>query len=378
MKVLVVGGSRGTGAAVATELAERGHLVTAYARSASGDGQGNEKVRYVEGDVLDREELGKAMIGQDAVVVTLGISDNPFRVRLTRRATSPLDIRSRGTREVIRAMRDHGVQRLVVQSTYGIGETYAQLPLALKLFFTLAIRPQVDDHERQERLVRESDLSWTIMRPVVLNDEPATLPAHVGTNDRVKSMKVARRQVAEVTADALETEEFAGHVLSVSAAAAASVSGLCSSPCLVGGLGDRRRERVRARRPRGAARRSSRSAMVPCLVASATCAPRHLQYAASCGLESCPTRAVAARPQLQRGPTRQARALRLPGRPEGRDVGGGGRQERVDGGARLELGQIPQVGGSPSGPPGDRARAGRPRPARPARSSVRVVRPPAC
>lgn len=221
MKVLVVGGSRGTGAAVATELAERGHLVTAYARSASGDGQGNEKVRYVEGDVLDREELGKAMIGQDAVVVTLGISDNPFRVRLTRRATSPLDIRSRGTREVIRAMRDHGVQRLVVQSTYGIGETYAQLPLALKLFFTLAIRPQVDDHERQERLVRESDLSWTIMRPVVLNDEPAALPPHVGTNDRVQSMKVARRQVAEVTADALETEEFAGHVLSVSAAAAA-------------------------------------------------------------------------------------------------------------------------------------------------------------
>ena len=156
MKVLVVGGSRGTGAAVVAELAERGHLVTAYARSAGGDGHGSEEVRYVAGDVLDREELGKAMIGQDAVAVTLGIPDNPFRVRLTRRASSPLDIRSRGTREVIDAMREHGVRRLVVQSTYGIGETYAQLPLGLKLFFTLAIRPQVKDHERQERLVRRA------------------------------------------------------------------------------------------------------------------------------------------------------------------------------------------------------------------------------
>ncbi len=116
-------------------------------------------------------------------------------------------------------MREHGVRRLVVQSTYGIGETYAQLPLGLKLFFTLAIRPQVNDHERQERIVRESGLSWTIMRPVVLNDEPAAFPPHVGMDDRVQSMKVSRRQVAEVTADALETEEFASRVLSVSAAA---------------------------------------------------------------------------------------------------------------------------------------------------------------
>ena len=114
-------------------------------------------------------------------------------------------------------MREHGVQRLVVQSTYGIGETYAQLPFGLKLFFTLAIRPQVRDHERQEQLVRESGLDWTILRPVVLNDEPAPLPPHVGMDDRVPSMKVSRRQVAEVTADALDSEELAGHVLSVSA-----------------------------------------------------------------------------------------------------------------------------------------------------------------
>ena len=217
MKVLVVGGSRGTGAAVVAELAERGHLVTAYARSAGGEGHGSDEVRYVAGDVLDREALGKAMIGQDAVAVTLGIPDNPFRVRLTGRASSPLDIRSSGTRAVIDAMREHGVQRLVVQSTYGIGETYAQLPFGLKLFFTLAIRPQVRDHERQEQLVRESGLDWTILRPVVLNDEPAALPPHVGMDDRVPSMKVSRRQVAEVTADALDSEELAGHVLSVSA-----------------------------------------------------------------------------------------------------------------------------------------------------------------
>ncbi len=218
MRTLVVGSSRGTGAAMVAELASRGHLVTAFARSAGTQDHGSAQVRHVAGDVLDRDTLSKAMVGQDAVAVTLGIPDNPFRVRLTRRASSPLDIRSSGTRAVIEAMREHGVQRLVVQSTYGIGETYAQLPFALKLFFTLAIRPQVTDHQLQEQLVRESGLDWTILRPVVLNNEPVVSPPHAGTDDRVPSMKVSRGQVAVVAADALDSEGFAGQVLSISTA----------------------------------------------------------------------------------------------------------------------------------------------------------------
>ena len=221
MKVLVVGASGGTGAELVAELVERGHLVTAYARSAgTGEGGGgDDSVRHVAADVLDREALGKAMIGQDAVAVTLGIPDNPFRVRLTRRASSRLDIRSQGTAAVVEAMREHGVGRLVVQSTYGIGDTYRHLPLALKAFFTLGIRPQVDDHERQERLVRGSGLDWTLVRPTVLHDEPTDEPAHVSTSDHAPTMKVSRRQVARVEAHALERTTFAGQVLTVTAAA---------------------------------------------------------------------------------------------------------------------------------------------------------------
>ena len=221
MKVLVVGASRGTGAALVAELVERGHLVTAYARHP---GQGAVGVRRVAADVLDPESLAEAVAGQDAVAVTLGIPDNPFQVRLTRRASSPLDVRSRGTRGVVEAMHEHGVRRLVVQSTYGIGETYARLPLPLKAFFTLAIRPQVDDHERQERLVRDSGLDWTIVRPTVLHDGATDEPAHVGTDDRAPTMRVSRRQVARAVADALEhdgRDGRDGQVLTVTGRASA-------------------------------------------------------------------------------------------------------------------------------------------------------------
>jgi uncharacterized protein YbjT (DUF2867 family) len=213
MRVLVVGASRGTGAELVGELARRGHVVTAFSRSAGGDVDG---VSYVAGDVLDPDAVTKAVAGQDAVVVTLGIPDNPFRVRLTRRASSPLDVRSAGTANVVRAMTETGVRRLLVQSTYGIGDTYRRLPLALKAFFSLAIRPQVTDHEVQEATVRTSDLDWTILRPVVLHDEERPDPATVRTDDTVPAWKVSRRQVARVAADALSRDEWTGRVLSVS------------------------------------------------------------------------------------------------------------------------------------------------------------------
>jgi uncharacterized protein YbjT (DUF2867 family) len=212
MKILVVGASRGTGAELVTELADRGHEVTAYARHATAV---DDRVRPVAADVLDRAALGAAMVGQDAVAVTLGIPENPFRVRLTRRASAPLDVRSRGTQVVVDAMREHGVRRLVVQTTHGIGESYAELPFALKAFFALALRPQVDDHERQERLVRGSGLAWTIVRPTVLHDDATEEPAFVGTDDHAPTMRVSRRQVARVEADALERDEVAGQVLTV-------------------------------------------------------------------------------------------------------------------------------------------------------------------
>lgn len=213
MKVLVVGASRGTGAELVDELAQRGHVVTAFSRRAEGD---DPRVTYHRGDVLDADAVTKAVAGQDAVVVTLGIPDNPFRVRLTRRASSRLDVRSAGTAIVVRAMAETGIRRLVVQSTYGIGETYRELPLTLKALLTIAIRPQVTDHELQEATVRASDLDWTIVRPVVLHTAERPAPASVRLDDRVDAMRVSRRQVARVEADAIVRNEWIGRVLSVS------------------------------------------------------------------------------------------------------------------------------------------------------------------
>jgi nucleoside-diphosphate-sugar epimerase len=225
MDVLVVGATRGSGLAVTKRLVAEGHAVTAFGRTASrvfgtdgGPGQieGPGTLRAVDGDVLDRDAVDKAVSGQDAVVVTLGISDNPLKVQWLRRATTALDVRSQGTRVVVDAMRRAGVRRLLVQTTYGLGEQRRDLSLAWKATFRLVLAPQVRDSEVQERVVRQSGLDWTLVRPVSLTDERPTGPARVTTDGRIGTLKVARSQVAQATVAALDDPATVGATLSVS------------------------------------------------------------------------------------------------------------------------------------------------------------------
>jgi uncharacterized protein YbjT (DUF2867 family) len=200
--VLVVGATGGSGRAAVAALVERGHEVTAFARRASTAFERRPGVRPLDGDATVAGDVDRAVRGQDAVVVTLGISEHPLRVRLLGSAGTPLEVRSRGTAAVVAAMAEHGVRRLVVQSSYGVGETRDRLPPSSRLVFALLLRPQIADHERQERIVRGSGLDWTLVQPVYLTDgdEPAAVS---GTGD-TEGMRVSRRALGRVLADLAE------------------------------------------------------------------------------------------------------------------------------------------------------------------------------
>src|SRR5687768_3042333 len=104
MKVLVVGATGGSGQAAVSALLGAGHEVTAFSRHAERL-PAAARLRRVNGDVMDPPAVEAAVRGQDAVVVTLGITENALSVRLRGSTTTPIDVRSRGTRHTIAAMR---------------------------------------------------------------------------------------------------------------------------------------------------------------------------------------------------------------------------------------------------------------------------------
>ena len=159
MKILVIGATGGTGRAVVERLLREGHEVTAFSRSGDRLGSNSPQLGTIRGDALEPSDVSAAVRGHDAVIVALGISENPLRVRY---------LGPRRTRNVIAAMAEHGVRRLVVLGSYGTGATRARLRFIDRLFFALLLKPQIEDTERQREAVCQSSLDWILALPVHL------------------------------------------------------------------------------------------------------------------------------------------------------------------------------------------------------------------
>jgi putative NADH-flavin reductase len=214
MKVLVVGSTGGSGRAAVEQLLKRGHQVTAFSRRA---GAAVERLTWIEGDVMNPADVDRAVRGHDAVVITLGISENAVRVRLFGPARTPIDVRSAGTRNVMSAMRKHGVRRLVVQTSYGVGSTRDRLRWIERLFFALLLKPQIADTEVQNREVAESELDWVIAQPVHLTDDLDDDPPFLSFAGETARMKVSRRSVGRFLAEAVESSSLVRKSVSLSA-----------------------------------------------------------------------------------------------------------------------------------------------------------------
>jgi len=215
---LVVGASGGTGRATIDALLAEGHRVTAFSRHAESLEIDSDLVTLMNGDATVLEDVERAVVGHDAVIVTLGITENPLRVRFLGAAATANDVRSAGTRNVIAAMRKHGVRRLVVQSSYGVGETRSRLRWIDRAFFGLLLKPQIADTEVQELEVRQSGADWVLVQPVHLTDDEDAAMPFASPEGEVREWKISRTGVARFLAHAAQAPEFVHRSVALSGA----------------------------------------------------------------------------------------------------------------------------------------------------------------
>ncbi|RJF92034.1 NAD(P)-dependent oxidoreductase [Noviherbaspirillum saxi] len=208
MKVLVIGATGGSGIAAVKALLSAGHEVTAFSRHPEKLKELGNRIAMVAGDASSLADVDRAVQGKDAVVVTLGISESALRVRLFGSRNTPINIRSAGTANAITAMHRHGLRKLVVQTSFGVGESRAKLPLLYRLIFKLLLAPQIADTEEQERLVRNSRLDWVIAQPVNLTDTLEDGYPLASPEGEVNAMKVSRKQVGSFLANAIDTSAY--------------------------------------------------------------------------------------------------------------------------------------------------------------------------
>jgi uncharacterized protein YbjT (DUF2867 family) len=210
LKIVVLGASKGTGAATVKEALARGHEVTAFARSPEkleAQGIKGDKLKLLKGDFHDAASVDAAVTGQDVVVVTASVG------KLDDFKTNPTYY-SQGTGYAINAMRKHGVNRLVVLSALGASESVKLLGFPLKLLMhDFILKRAFADHDTQEHQVRTSGLDWVIARPTRLTDGAAKKQYQAVEALKKVPSSISRADVASFMIDAAETRKYVGQAV---------------------------------------------------------------------------------------------------------------------------------------------------------------------
>jgi len=195
MKVLVVGAAGKTGRAVVARAVMEGHEVTAFVHSDGSFDVPGVEVRA--GDAVDSGAMEAAVLGQDAVIDTVG----------GKTPNEPTTLETDVATAIVAAMQHHGVRRLVVTSVVGEGESIANTPPSIRELMETFLRGSTQDKAGMEDVVSGSGLEWVITRPPVLTDEPATGDVRIFSADnRDQAHSITRSDlaaflVAELTSD---------------------------------------------------------------------------------------------------------------------------------------------------------------------------------
>lgn len=197
----VFGATGRTGLALVAEARKRGWPVRALVRGGGGALAGQAGVEIVHGDFSDPERVRAVVSGAAAVCCVFG-------PRLP--VTDPFC--ADATRAVIEAMHGAGVRRLIVQTGSMVGVNLPNWTFVWRLLIAVYQRRQPEDardRREQERLVRESRLDWTIVKPPRLTDGVAGGHVRAGAAVRVGLLsKISRADLATFLMDEAERPKF--------------------------------------------------------------------------------------------------------------------------------------------------------------------------
>ncbi len=200
MKIVVFGATGGTGARVIDQALDKGYQVVAFTRKLQNLTANGENLIPFEGDIHEAAKVSKAIRGVEAVISTLGPTDNkaPFAV-------------SKGTVNILTGMKQHGVSRLVVTAGAGVSDPN-DAPRFINRFMNLLVKTisgnVYADMVETVRIVRESEVNWTIVRVPRLTDGPKTGKVTVAWVGKGMGMQISRADLAAFLLGQLEADTY--------------------------------------------------------------------------------------------------------------------------------------------------------------------------
>ncbi|MCU0492147.1 MAG: SDR family oxidoreductase [Chloroflexaceae bacterium] len=189
MKLTIFGATGRTGKPLVQQALAAGHEVTAFVRDPAKLGLAHERLHVVQGDVRDSAAVERAIVGADVVLSALGQTK-----------TSTKDMQTTATRNIVAAMKHHGIRRLVSLTGAGVAAPEDQ-PRLMNHVISFALRmldgDVLKDAENHAEVIRSSDLDWVIVRGPRLTEGPHTGKYRVGWVGVNTGVSISRADVAD-------------------------------------------------------------------------------------------------------------------------------------------------------------------------------------
>lgn len=186
MKVLVIGASGATGSIAVKKLLDAGHDVTAFARSEASIATKHPKLKVALGNVRDAGAIDAAVAGHDAVFSAFG----PRELKKD-------DIQEVFMKNLVAAMKKHGVQKLVNLSAWGAGDSRQHSNFFFKIILGTILKNVFADKDRGERVLVDSGLDFVNVRPgQLLNGKPRKTQVKASLDPKGIEPKLDREDLA--------------------------------------------------------------------------------------------------------------------------------------------------------------------------------------
>jgi len=220
MKLTIFAATGGVGRQVLEQAIAAGHDVTAVVRDSRKLPGTQARVATADLSAADPAALYPAVSGADAVLSGLGA-----------RSKADVGVAWRGTAAITQAMQAAGVRRIVVVSAAPVGtmpspgcpepprhdpgDGFVMRNVAYPILRS-AFRENYADLAQMEDVLRESDLDWTVVRPVRLTDKPLTGTYRTTYGQNVRhGLFISRADVAHCMLRVLGEPETFGQTVGI-------------------------------------------------------------------------------------------------------------------------------------------------------------------
>lgn len=199
MKLLIIGATGLTGRHVLECALNSGDSITVLARKPEALEDVKDEITVIKGDATSKDDVIQAMAGQDIVISTLG----------TGKSLRANELFTRAAKALVDAAKQTGVTRLIWLSSFGVGDTFQDATIMQKLMYKTLLRNLYKNKDESEKIIKASNLQWTIVYPTTLTNGPAKRNYRVAERMKMKGAnRISRADVADFIYNAAKSDEW--------------------------------------------------------------------------------------------------------------------------------------------------------------------------